>query len=47
MFAEAQQIILLRCPVSTIQYIDVRDLATWVVKATEKVLTGCFNLVGR
>jgi len=33
-------------PNDPVQYIDVRDLAAWVVRAGEQRLTGCFDAVG-
>jgi 2'-hydroxyisoflavone reductase len=33
-------------PVRTVQFIDVRDLARWMVRVTEKNATGTFNAVG-
>jgi 2'-hydroxyisoflavone reductase len=45
-FDQARQIIMPHCLSSTIQYIDVRDLAAWTLQAIAQNRTGCYNLTG-
>lgn len=44
--AQGGEVLAPGAPDSPVQFIDVRDIAAWTVQATEKRLTGAYNVTG-